>query len=61
MSNNLYAGSTVDVYADSNNVLQAIAFQTKEMRDTFQSFPELLIQGGAERTDVLEMVITQQK
>ena len=43
MSNNLCAGSTVDVYADSNNALQAIAFQTKEMRDTFQSFPELLL------------------
>ena len=49
------AGASVDVYADQNNVLQAIAFQTEEMRSTFSAYPEVLLIDATYKLNDLRM------
>ena len=39
----LYSGSVVTTFCDEEDMLNAIYFQTSEMRSTFDSYPELLL------------------
>ncbi|KAK6169865.1 hypothetical protein SNE40_020840 [Patella caerulea] len=48
-------GSSVDAFTDDNDTLQAIAFQTEEMRNTFAAYPELLLIDATYKLNNLRM------
>ncbi|KAK6178266.1 hypothetical protein SNE40_013072 [Patella caerulea] len=49
------AGATVDAFTDSDDTLQAISFQTEEMRNTFSAYPELLLIDATYKLNDLRM------
>lgn len=51
----LFTGATVDAFTDNDDILQAIAFQTMEMRNTFSAYPELLLIDATHKLNDLRM------
>ena len=54
----LCIGAEVTVFVDKENVLQAIYFQTKEMKDMFQAYPELLFIDATYKLNIYAIIRT---
>ena len=50
-----FLDAEIITFVDDNNMLQEIYFQTKEMKDTFRSYPEILFIDATYKLNDLRM------